>query len=199
MGSIYGVADEMQRTCQKQVERFRVSVSDTIGPRKSAISVLGYGPLSAMLQRSGRRRVLIQCDVTPTGFDLARWGSLNPVSIGYELMPYSFVLDWFLDVGGYLRNYETSLLYATRFRSGFVSEICSASAAFDASGQYSLGSYPKDTYVAKLQAAGKFVQFQRTKLNAYPAPRLPHFKADLSSGRLLNLAALMGQKIKAAL
>lgn len=36
-------------------------------------------------------------------------GFTNPLSIAWELMPWSFVLDWFVDVGGYINRMDAAL------------------------------------------------------------------------------------------
>lgn len=41
---------------------------------------------------------------------LANFTSLNPASMAWEMLPFSFVADWVYDVGGYMRALETSLL-----------------------------------------------------------------------------------------
>ncbi len=123
----------------------------------------------------------------------ARWTSLNPISIGWELVPFSFVADWFYDIGGYLRNYETALLYGRAFRSGYVSQLkvqvyTSKGGNFDA---------PDGTTLAETgDLFTKIVAFDRTLLSSYPRPIRPKFKVDLGSGRLLNAAALLGSLLR---
>lgn len=51
-------------------------------------------------------RTKIHYKVVP-GFDAAkRFGITNPLSAGYELIPLSFVLDWFIPVGDYLASLD---------------------------------------------------------------------------------------------
>lgn len=40
---------------------------------------------------------------------LSQLGFTNPLSIAWELMPWSFVLDWFVDVGGYINRMDWAL------------------------------------------------------------------------------------------
>ncbi len=35
---------------------------------------------------------------------MQQWGVVNPLSIAWELVPFSFVLDWFVNVGDYLNS-----------------------------------------------------------------------------------------------
>lgn len=125
----------------------------------------------------------------------ARWSSLNPISIAWELMPYSFVVDWFLDVGSYLRDQETAFLYNTGFESGFRSDIYRADIEETVSFYDNTPNY--FTRIRSITATKKQqrISFQRNILDAYPCPNLPRVNTDLSSGRLITAAALLMQFI----
>jgi hypothetical protein len=126
---------------------------------------------------------------THDGFELSRWTSLNPVSVVYELTPYSFVADWFYDMGGYLRMLESSIAMSNSFKSGFVSRLVSCSGDVDVSSGYSV---PSIRYFERRSGSFKYVEFDRTLLSSPPTPRAPTFKADLGSSRLFAAAALLG-------
>lgn len=40
---------------------------------------------------------------------LSQLGFVNPLAIAWELLPWSFVLDWFVDVGGYINRMDYAL------------------------------------------------------------------------------------------
>jgi len=42
---------------------------------------------------------------------LAQLGLANPLSLAWELVPYSFVVDWFVNVSDYLEQFDESLGY----------------------------------------------------------------------------------------
>lgn len=54
---------------------------------------------------------------------LTTLGIDNPLSVGWELVPYSFVLDWFIDVGSMLENLTATL--GLRFNHGWVTDLVS--------------------------------------------------------------------------
>lgn len=124
---------------------------------------------------------------------LGKFTSLNPVNILWELTPYSFVVDWFLDVGGYLRNLESALLYNSAFIDGFVTEGYRTSSNSIVNGAYSASG---STYTKHYTGWTVNTAKRRTVLSFHPSPRLPRFKADLGSGRLLNAAALLSQFLR---
>lgn len=42
----------------------------------------------------------------PILYELDKLGLLNPISTGYELVPFSFVVDWFIPIGEWLRQFQ---------------------------------------------------------------------------------------------
>ena len=40
---------------------------------------------------------------------ISQYGLTNPLATAWELVPYSFVLDWFLDIGGYINRMDWAL------------------------------------------------------------------------------------------
>jgi hypothetical protein len=117
---------------------------------------------------------------------------LNPASIAWELLPYSFVADWFVDIGSFLRSVETAVIYANRFRSGYysvllVKNITGLISRSENSGSGSLA----------INAVGfaNEIQFRRVVYSGFPLPTVPRFKANLGSRRLLSAAALLTQKL----
>jgi hypothetical protein len=119
------------------------------------------------------------------------------VSLGWELIPYSFVVDWFIDVGSYLRNLETALLFGTIFKSGFVSELYAVDLVDDYLPSFLINTKQTDTatwwLLTKATSRRRYREFYRTKLTSYPFPRKPTFKVDLGSQRLLSAASLLRQ------
>lgn len=127
---------------------------------------------------------------------LAGWSSLNPISIAWELTPYSFVSDWFIDIGSYLRATESALLYDQAFRSGTMSEGYRIKRSV-----YFGGGKTETVGTASYITSGRCERHQiasalnRVVLTGTPYPRLPSFKADLGSSRLFSAAALLSQFI----
>lgn len=113
----------------------------------------------------------------------ARLASLNPVSIGYELMPWSFVLDWAYNLGGYFRDLETAGLYGLYFKSGY--------ANYTYREQLGWTAQPTSATTRGFMS-GLTVNFgyNRIVLLSYPAPNLPRLKLELGASRLLAATSL---------
>lgn len=142
---------------------------------------------------SSRVRFSIYYGLAPNRLDaLAGFTSLNPVSIAWELIPYSFVVDWFVNVGGYLRNFENALLYGSSFVSGYMTQTqLTQQSAFDQGGSR-VGNV---SYTVNLQGNQRITDFKRTVLQRSPYPKVPRFEPKLGASRLVSAAALLGQQL----
>lgn len=124
---------------------------------------------------------------------LSKWSSLNPISIAWETLPYSFVVDWALDIGGYLRSAESSILFMNNFVRGYKTLTTKRSAVGVVSTNYS------DAYMSFSEfARGETILLKKDRyvLSGMPFPRFPSFQPRLGSGRLLNAAALLSQFLR---
>lgn len=154
-------------------------------------------PLRFTVTVSQRVRIKTWFNPRPGVLDqLAQLSSLNPISVAYELIPYSFVLDWAVNISGYLRTMESAFTYRNDFVTGFVTRTrrLTVSARMDGinrtgptSGtQYSLGGEAVKT------------AFSRTGLAAAPFPTYPRLKLKLTESRSLNALALVGVNLRKA-
>lgn len=195
INDIHDVAENivgMARNC----DAVKVVGSAVINDRAtlSAGTFLGIPITGERVTYEGFVQVMFKVRLRPAyDVDLAAWSSLNPVSVAWELMPYSFVIDWVFDVGSYLRNLETALLSDNRFLDGSVSVLTKYSTTVMLQKRYQTGT---DVYDIAAQAVGERCNFGRTVLNSYPRPYIPSFRVDLGASRLLSAAALLRQLLK---
>lgn len=127
---------------------------------------------------------------------LSRLTSLNPLSIAWELLPFSFVADWFIDVGGYLRSVESAMVANLGTFTGYLTATSLKRNTQSIS--YS-GALDPETDIRTMGSRTGSVEtktFDRGVLTNPPYPKRPSFHANLGSGRLLNAAALISQLIK---
>lgn len=137
---------------------------------------------------SSRCQIILQLQWNPNNHfqNQAAFTSLNPLSIAWELMPYSFVYDWFFHIGDYLRSLETQLLYQSSFVRGWKTTTHKVS--------WKAGRMlnPGHTTV-NVTGSGSFLEILRSPLQAYPLPLAPRFHVDLGADRLKSAAALLSQ------
>lgn len=125
--------------------------------------------------------------------DVGGYTSLNPASIAWELMPFSFLIDWFVNVGGYIRNLESAMLYGSLFESGYVTYVTKIRSVHSACGKGKNGS---QDCVMDAHGEWEFIRRTRQVLTEYPLPYPPRLKPELGAGRLLNAAALLSLLLK---
>ncbi len=180
------------------------------GSTKKATFRDGYGSYSdpqVTTEVTGSYRVEMGCFFNlPTGFQVNDWTSLNPASIAWELVPFSFVADWFVNVGQCLENWENWFTYRNNFVSGYVASSYKESRSHFLVGQtitdyvynYSpyYGWYPRDgAYSRRINQTivSNIVRYDRSVLVSLPAPGGPRVNVNLNSKRFLDTAALIGQ------
>lgn len=120
---------------------------------------------------------------------IARFASLNPLSIAYELTPYSFVADWFLGIGDYLRGLETHAQFSAGFSEGYVTTTSRIiTSATDSGNGKDIGGRREG---GSIHSTVTTVSKNRSVLGGLPKPQVPKLTMDLGSSRLISAAALL--------
>jgi len=121
---------------------------------------------------------------------MAQSGFLNPISLAWELLPFSFVVDWFLPIGPYLEGFTQ--WQGLQFRGGYEISFRRKTMAFAVdyhrtytNGPDSVawgrgGSYYKESIV-----------FDRSPLSGFPSQSVPSFKNPFTVSHALNAVALL--------
>lgn len=119
-----------------------------------------------------------------------QFGLLTPGSSFYAVLPLSFVLDWFINVGQYLNTVEylasnTGVSLNNLFKSQKIVTLYRNTCK---------GAYRDDfgiDWVIDEQSFGHTRSFRRSLLTHLPNPHLPSFKPRLNGGKVLSLVALI--------
>lgn len=115
----------------------------------------------------------------------AQFGINTVGASAYAVLPLSFVLDWFVDVGGYLSALEhVHSNTGYQFSRGYQSTTIRTSVFRQCDNHTSI----EDNVGSSFES---YVQFDRTLLSKLPNPPLPTFKPRLNGGKILSLAALI--------
>lgn len=131
-----------------------------------------------------RGEMMTQWRIPPSRLlDYAQWTSFNPSGIVWELLPFSFVVDWFVNVGGYLRALESAFLYKAAYVRGYYTYTRQISYRSNISEQ--IGFSRVTVECDKVQRNKKRI----VMLDALP--RAPVFKPKLGWQRLLSTAGLL--------
>lgn len=121
-------------------------------------------------------------------YNLSRITSLNPLSIAWELVPLSFVVDWFYDVGGYLQNMEAALGAGVSFKRGYETEVSYINLEDNCYLDLTEPGFIKKGY---RQSKWVRAKKRRDRLLSLPFPRAPSLNLKLGASRILSAAALI--------
>lgn len=121
-------------------------------------------------------------------------GLTNPAEVAWELIPFSFVVDWFLPIGNYLASVDSLF--------GLNVVWCTKTVVVKTTSQgfATTGGTDTDGFVwgsSNSNWTSETVSVVRTIIDpATVTPPLPQFNSDpINMGRLLNALALLRQRI----
>lgn len=190
ISDVIGAAELLAQKVSREVIS-NVSSKSTLSGYKSTVrsSDLPRGRAVSTLNHRVNVTVKYGClysvsnEVTHT---LAQLGLTNPLLVAWELVPWSFVVDWFIPIGNAISSWDATV--GLDFRSGWKSvkiddQFDMITDLVPASSTY--------FFTGKGYTFGTNRSFERTVLNAFPSPRKPVFKSPLSVEHAINAIALL--------
>ncbi len=118
---------------------------------------------------------------------LSREGLTNPLTLAWELLPFSFVVDWFIPIGKYFDCLDAALGW--QFKGGTKSVMQRMNYyATNPRNTPGTGFSGSNTVRAKAHVR----KLVRTTYGSSPLPTLPHFSDKKSSMHVANGIALLG-------
>lgn len=144
--------------------------------------------------------VKMQCRFIPTddaSHNLVQLGLTNPFLLAWELLPYSFVVDWFLPIGTWLSLQDATV--GLVFLDGGSVTVQKRRLFWD----YNKGSDDGGLYDTKygITASGNQIwdTVEREPLGSFPSVKFPQFKNPLSPLHAANAIALLQGAFKSKL
>lgn len=161
------------------------SVTDVYSYKNT--NVTQFAQWTATVKVTKRISYSVQDDVFNT---FKQIGLTNIPQVGWELIPWSFVIDWFIPIGNWLSSLDAT--YGLQFRYGSLSVRES---------EWVVRNQVLRTNTANTRISGvgsgseSDERFTRTPLTSFPTPSLPRFKSPLSLEHAINgIALLVGLK-----
>lgn len=101
--------DVLQAPCPSSLVRGRATVND-VGKQ-----LLGQYQWSTIWTYKVQVQIMAEVYITNPNLALAnRMGFVNPATVAWELIPFSFLVDWFIPVGDFLNSFTDFLGYEVR-------------------------------------------------------------------------------------
>ncbi len=196
LSDVYGATDALARRSESD---WIVTAKDMAYLRDyNEVLYPGNRSVCGYLSGSSLRGVAVRIDAIPQNdllMSFAAMGITNPLEIGWELVPFSFVVDWFLPIGDFLNSLDAMLGYGPAWTS--ISTLSRyhwkhhpMSGSFTDS---SSGATTSTNRSGVSDAEIKTVGLTREALSGVPLPTMPRFKDPRSLGHMANALSLLSQ------
>lgn len=130
-------------------------------------------------------------DVQASHF-LGSIGLTNPLSIAWEVLPFSFVVDWAFPVGKMLENLDATL--GCSFISGVEAGSLWSHLSYTYNETFVIGNYKYE--YSNIRAHSRYFKYSRAPMSGFPSVQLPQPKNPFSSLHAANALALLTQVFK---
>jgi hypothetical protein len=133
--------------------------------------------------------VFVRADAWPSRAfaSLSSVGVTNPLNVAWELVPYSFVVDWFLPIGGWINSLDATIGFEFRGISQTYFELIEG-LANGVTHHENGKSFINDWVAYKRQLI-----VDRVVLSTLPQAGFPSFKNPVSLGHMANGLSLLAQ------
>lgn len=127
---------------------------------------------------------------------LAQTGFTNPLNLAWEILPFSFVADWFLPIGPYLES--LSAFDGLHFVDGYEVNFSrwNGKSAINFQGNPKGSPNPKQLVTLKSSYFAETVHFERARMLSWPRKSPPILKNGLSVTHAVNALALVKATFK---
>lgn len=195
LGDVYGSVDALAK---RDKSDWRVTGKGTIFEdvyEEAVVRPNTSAYQSGRVVMVGKKGVFVRIDALPQNellTSLSALGVTNPLEIAWELVPFSFVADWFLPVGDYLSSLDAMLGYGPADCS--ISRLVKVDSLFTIDPFFEkLGSYPHTRTYRSGKSRREYVRMSRAVPDSVPLPSLPRFKDPVSLGHMANALSLLTQ------
>lgn len=123
----------------------------------------------------------------PVTRSLAQLGITNPILIAWELMPWSFVIDWFVPIGGWISTFDAT--QGLQFKRGCKTVFEKATTLQTTT--YNGALIGTARHKGCVISSAEQIAVERTVLSTFPSVVFPPFKDPTSLLHLANAMALL--------
>lgn len=162
---------------------------------ENPIDILFGGLWARRVAGKQMRGVFVRLDYIPDHDVLAKLsetGITNPLLVAWELVPYSFVVDWFLPVGSWLETFDATLGF--KFLSGSRTirrEVKLACESVDVSSTWDPAYHRWTSHSGDFSGSFHSLSLDRVVYGSTPRPWIPRMKNPLSLGHMANGLSLL--------
>lgn len=194
LSDVYGAASALEK---QEPSNWIVTGKATAFERIRETFETGYRFDSYKGTATGTRGCFVRIDAVPGNAlvgALSSLGVTNPLLVAWEVVPFSFVVDWFLPIGAYLESLDAMLGFDEDFTWCSISEFIRVE--WNIQGKSSEGDLD-ETWPYRRQVQNDFsgskelVELNRFASTVVPLPSLPRFKDPRSLTHMANGLSLL--------
>lgn len=196
LSDVHGAVSSLEEKDGGVLNRYVVTVrgrGEVLSNSNLVLANTSGRPYQRVIENRSTCRVRLDLQPNNTYYKtLGALGVTNPVTIAWELLPWSFVADWFVPVGDFIQQFDASLGW--RFLSGTKSQRM-----FSTYRDRGLTYGSKNGWAPLVQnwrAAGFYLRIDRVLYTAFPSPNVPSFKNPFSALHVANALALLRGSFK---
>jgi hypothetical protein len=201
LSDVYGAAEQLAKNSRNiQYQRASVLKSGVyeVSTRVNTPPPSGWsGPDLQVTRITEKVDVRMGCVFQQTSpvTTMKEIGLTNPALLAWELLPFSFVADWFLPIGGFLNNIDATL--GLTFHSGYKTVFREVNGySYWTKGLVRNSGTVTEFTQLNAQNTWKSISVRREPQVGFPANPLPSFKNPASVNHALNAIALLKQSFK---
>jgi len=123
--------------------------------------------------------------------EMTELGITNPALVAWELLPYSFVVDWFVPIGNWVSSWDSTI--AIRFDHGYYSKVTRCWVTTAVTGKGNTGG--TISYSGSGTASAWMFSLWGYNLGGLPSLPFPDFKNPFSASHVTSALALLTQAV----
>lgn len=189
MSDIYGLQEQLKEGFRSKGYLFKSeSQASTEMPNADCYTKAGgYSKWTVANRSFYISRTVYYCKIDDAQlYALNQLGLVNPLEIAWELVPFSFVIDWIIPLGAFLSSLTASL--GTAFVAGFEDRI----ASIDVEAEGYTYTFIEGT---KQHVSRKAYAFERRTRASFTPPRLIG-GSGFNTRRAISAVALFAQRMR---
>ncbi len=198
MQDVHGAVSALENR-ERDADAYRATVTGTVFEKSESLAVIpatqSLADWKILLKREVGFKVRLDYVLeNPVLATLSQLGVTNPAELAWELVPYSFVVDWFLPVGNWLSSLDAALGWSLKGGSGTVWQRQQGHSPLifrPESIQWVYGQWIKQSGNGNGDYSERQFKMNRKVYTTSPLPRFPGIKNPLSTGHVANAMSLL--------
>lgn len=188
LSDIHGLAElTAQKVNHEVIDRVSSSSKKEVSDHTVEV-VYGWTIEQSRKTTTHIKYVLYYTPVDETAHTLTQLGVTNPLLIAWELLPWSFVIDWFIPIGNYIGSLDST--NGARFLKG-VKTTTSRCVSKRLSTMKNVPFAANGVMNGRLESSLEQITMNRIVLLDFPQATFPPFKNPLSLTHAANAIALL--------